>query len=71
LGVERHDVIAFGDGLNDHEMLKWAGRGVAMGNADAATKAVADEITASNDDDGVALVVERLLADVAGPRHRS
>jgi Cof subfamily protein (haloacid dehalogenase superfamily) len=71
LGVERRDVIAFGDGLNDHEMLKWAGRGVAMGNADAATKAVADEVTASNDDDGVALVVERLLANAAGPRHRS
>ena len=61
LGVERQDVVAIGDGLNDHEMLRWAGVGVAMGNADAATKAVADEVTASNDDDGVALVVERLL----------
>ena len=61
LGVDRRDVVAFGDGLNDHEMLRWAGRGVAMGNADPATKAVADEITASNDDDGVAVVIERLV----------
>ena len=35
VGVERDDVVAFGDGLNDHEMLTWAGLGVAMGNADA------------------------------------
>ncbi len=61
LGVDQDDVVAFGDGLNDHEMLVWAGLGVAMGNARAATKAVADEVTASNDEDGVALVVERLV----------
>ena len=61
LSVEQHDVVAFGDGLNDHEMLAWAGHGVAMGNADDATKAIAAEIAASNDDDGVARVVERLL----------
>jgi Cof subfamily protein (haloacid dehalogenase superfamily) len=66
LGVEQGDVVAFGDGLNDHEMLKWAGLGVAMGNADAPTKAVADEVTESNDDDGVALVIERLLSGSAG-----
>jgi Cof subfamily protein (haloacid dehalogenase superfamily) len=65
LGVEARDVVAFGDGLNDHEMLRWAGLGVAMGNADAHTRAVADEITASNDDDGVALVIERLLTESA------
>jgi hydroxymethylpyrimidine pyrophosphatase-like HAD family hydrolase len=61
LGVDRRDVVAFGDGLNDQEMLVWAGRGVAMGNADEGTKDVADEVTSSNDDDGVALVIERLL----------
>jgi Cof subfamily protein (haloacid dehalogenase superfamily) len=60
LGVAQRNVVAFGDGLNDHEMLTWAGYGVAMGNADDATRAIADEITAGNDDDGVA-VVERLL----------
>jgi len=62
LGVDRRDVVAFGDGLNDNEMLTWAGRGVAMANADPATQAIADEVTASNDDDGVAVVIERLLA---------
>ena len=53
--------VGFGDGLNDHEMLVWAGHGVAMGNAEDATKAIADEVTATNDDDGVAVVMERLL----------
>jgi len=43
-------------------MLTWAGHGVAMGNADPATKQVADEVTASNDHDGVALIVEQVLA---------
>lgn len=62
LAISREEVVAFGDGLNDREMLAWAGFGVAMGNADAGTKAVADHVTASNDHDGVALVVERLLA---------
>jgi len=62
LGIERGQVVAFGDGLNDHELLVWAGRGVAMGNAAAETKALADEVTTSSDDDGVAVVVERLLS---------
>ena len=66
LGVEQRDVVAFGDGLNDHEMLIWAGHGVAMGNADDATKAIAAEVTASNDDDGVASVVERLVGAAPG-----
>ena len=61
LGVDRLDVVAIGDGLNDHEMLTWAGHGVAMGNADPATKQIADEVTASNDHDGVALIVEQLI----------
>jgi hydroxymethylpyrimidine pyrophosphatase-like HAD family hydrolase len=66
LEVGQPDVVAFGDGLNDHEMLTWAGYGVAMGNADDATKAIADEVAASNDDDGVAAVVERLVGGGAG-----
>ena len=63
LGVRRGDVIAFGDNLNDHGLLSWAGRGIAMANADPDTIALADEITASNDDDGVAVVLEALLRD--------
>ena len=63
IGVDPADVVAFGDGLNDHEMLAWSGWGVAMGNAEPVTQQLADEVTASNDEDGVALVLERLLSD--------
>ena len=55
------DTIAFGDMPNDIEMLAWAGHGVAMGNGHVDTKAVADEITLTNDEDGVAVVLEREL----------
>lgn len=61
LGVAPGDVVAFGDEYNDHSMLRWAGHGVAMGNADHVTKALADEVAPSNADDGVAVVLERLL----------
>lgn len=61
LGVDRSEVLAFGDGLNDREMLTWAGHGVAVANAEDEVKDVADEITASNDDEGVARVIETLL----------
>lgn len=63
LGVARADVLAFGDAPNDTEMLAWAGRGVAMGNADAEARAAAGEVTLSNDEDGVAVVLEALVAE--------
>ena len=47
------DVVAIGDSANDIEMIAIAGLGIAMGNADGAVKAVADEVTASVADDGV------------------
>ncbi len=59
VGVAAPDVIAFGDMPNDLEMLRWAGYGVAMGNAHPALKDVADEVTATNAEDGLALVLER------------
>jgi len=62
LGIAQDRVVAFGDGINDLEMLAWAGTGVAMGNAEELVQARADVVTASNDDDGVAVVVERLVA---------
>jgi len=62
LGVEAADVIAFGDEWNDLTMLEWAGRGVAMANADARVRAAADEVAPANTADGVAVVLERLLA---------
>jgi Cof subfamily protein (haloacid dehalogenase superfamily) len=60
LGVPPEQVIAFGDYPNDIPLLTWAGRGVAMSNAHADVLAVANEVTATNDEDGVALVLERL-----------
>ena len=60
LRVDASEVVAFGDHLNDLPMLAWAGRGVAVANAHPEVLAVADKVTASNDDDGVALVLERL-----------
>ncbi|HHU45067.1 MAG TPA: HAD family hydrolase [Actinomycetales bacterium] len=59
VGATADNVVCFGDMPNDIEMLEWAGLGVAMGNAVPAVQDVADEITATNDDDGVARVLER------------
>ena len=59
-GVPPAGVIAFGDMPNDIPMLTWAGYGVAVANAHPSVLAVADEVTASNDDDGVAQVLEQL-----------
>ena len=60
-GIAPDEVVAFGDGINDAELLRWAGLGVAVANAHPDALAAADEVTASNEDDGVALVLERLL----------
>lgn len=62
LGIPPEDTVAFGDGTNDCEMLRMAGLGVAMANADPAVKALADEITDTNNAAGVARVIRRLLA---------
>ncbi|MEM6269784.1 MAG: HAD family hydrolase [Bacteroidota bacterium] len=57
------EVIAFGDNYNDTDLLNAAGWGVAVANAKDAVKAVADEITLSGKEDGVAVALERLFAD--------
>lgn len=62
LGVTAAETVAFGDMPNDIPMFTWASHGVAMADAHPELLAVADEITTSNDDDGVAVVLERLLA---------
>lgn len=64
LGVRQADVLAIGDGGNDREMLAWAGRGVAMGNAAERVQAVADAVTAPLADDGVAVELARWFGDV-------
>ena len=57
--ISAEDVVAFGDMPNDVPMLRWAGHGVAMGNAHPEAIAAANEVTAPNSDDGLALVLER------------
>ncbi|HKW44902.1 MAG TPA: HAD hydrolase family protein, partial [Candidatus Eremiobacteraceae bacterium] len=64
-GIDRADVVAIGDGALDAGMLRWAGRGVAMANASPEALAAADEITLSNDEDGVAVVLERIADEAA------
>jgi hydroxymethylpyrimidine pyrophosphatase-like HAD family hydrolase len=63
LGVPAQATLAVGDGRNDLEMFAWAARSVAMGQAVPDVCAAADEVTASVAEDGLALVLEPLVAD--------
>jgi len=71
-GLERSQIMAIGDNLNDLEMLEYAGRAVVMANAGAEVLALAMrrgwEVTASNDDDGVALAVEEVVRQTLAKR---
>jgi phosphoglycolate phosphatase len=67
LRVNRQHVIAFGDMPNDVPMLSFAGHSVAVSNAHPAVLNAANEITASNDNDGVALVIEKRLREFVHP----
>ncbi|MER6258217.1 HAD-IIB family hydrolase [Streptomyces sp900105245] len=60
-GISHEEVVAFGDMPNDVEMLTWAGRSYAMGNAHPDVIAAASGRTVANNDDGVAVVIEQLL----------
>jgi Cof subfamily protein (haloacid dehalogenase superfamily) len=63
VGVDPADVLVFGDMPNDLPMFAWAGWGrVAVANAHHSLKAVADEVTLTNDEDGVAVYLDRLLS---------
>lgn len=61
LGINAKQVIAFGDNFNDLDMLQYAGLSIAMGNAPDAIKQVAKEVTATNNEDGIALVLNRVF----------
>ncbi len=61
LGVAREEVIAIGDGVCDVTMLQLAGLGIAMGHSQDSVKVCADYVTASNEEDGVAQAVEKLI----------
>ena len=63
--IEMKDVMAMGDNWNDVSMLQSAGRGIAMGNATEGIKQLADEVTKSNIDDGVAVSIENVLRSIA------
>ncbi|HWG85501.1 MAG TPA: HAD family hydrolase [Deinococcales bacterium] len=65
LGFEQEDTVAFGDGLNDISMLRWAGRGIAVGKADPGVLEVADEHIPPPEEDGVAIWLERNLLKAA------
>jgi Cof subfamily protein (haloacid dehalogenase superfamily) len=71
-GLERNQIMAIGDNLNDLEMLEYAGRAVVMANAGEEVLALAVrpgwEVTASNDDDGVALAVEEAVRQTLAKR---
>ena len=53
--------MAFGDALNDMDMIRYAGVGVAMGNGHPSLKEAADRVALTNDEDGVAAVIEEYL----------
>jgi hypothetical protein len=70
-GIDRAEVAAFGDQRNDVEMLRWAGLGVAVANADPAAREVADLVALSNDADGVATTLEAWLAAASRGAHEA
>ncbi|WP_433745088.1 Cof-type HAD-IIB family hydrolase [Falsibacillus pallidus] len=63
LGIKKEEMIAVGDSYNDQTMIEFAGLGVAMGNAPDDIKEIADYVTASNMEDGVAEVVEKFVLE--------
>lgn len=67
LDVKPEEVIAIGDGVCDFSMIQMAGLGVAMGNAQDSVKVCADVVTASNEEDGVALAVEKAILSEIRP----
>lgn len=64
MGYKKEEMIAFGDGHNDASMVKYAGIGVAMDNAVDDLKAIADEVTLSNEEDGIAYALSKHLKDI-------
>jgi hypothetical protein len=71
LGITMSEVVAMGDSMNDLSMIRAAGLGVAMGNAQDGVKAAADLVTATNDEHGVAKVIrEYVLENKAEDRTR-
>lgn len=64
MGYKKEEMIAFGDGQNDASMVKYAGIGVAMENAVDELKAVANEITLSNEEDGISYTLSKYISTI-------
>ncbi|WP_077834383.1 Cof-type HAD-IIB family hydrolase [Clostridium felsineum] len=64
MGYKKEEMIAFGDGHNDISMVKYAGIGVAMDNAVQELKDEADEVTLSNDEDGIAHTLSKYMKGI-------
>lgn len=60
VGIDLGEMMAFGDDLNDYDMIAQCGTGVAMGNALLEIKEIADDITDSNDEGGVTRYIEKI-----------
>ncbi|MEQ8155407.1 MAG: Cof-type HAD-IIB family hydrolase [Clostridiaceae bacterium] len=61
LGIKQEEIIAIGDELNDMEMIEYAGMGIAMGNAKDELKEIANYITKTNEEDGVAYALDKFI----------
>ena len=61
LGVKREEILAIGDGMNDLDMLEYAGIGVAMENGDRQIKEISDYVTDTNDNHGVAKAIKKFV----------
>lgn len=61
LGIKREEIICVGDADNDKHMIEYAGLGVAMGNAADSIKEIADFVTKSNEENGVAYVIDKFI----------
>ena len=64
MGYKKEEMIAFGDGHNDASMIKYAGIGIAMANAVEDLKEIADEVTLSNEEDGIAYALSKYFEDL-------
>lgn len=63
-GIEQFEIVAFGDDLNDIDMLSWVGVGVAMGNAVDEVITASDEVCLNNENDGIAVWIEKNISSV-------
>jgi hydroxymethylpyrimidine pyrophosphatase-like HAD family hydrolase len=63
LDIKKEKVICVGDSFNDLTMLRYAGKGVAMGNAQPEVKEAADYIAPSNDEDGIVEVIRKFMTE--------